>query len=116
MASLTALPVLDHFVAGGPTGLLGDTAVYWTRVTNTGNAILRDVALHGNLRHLAKCTRPSLAPGVSFMCIGGTHRISGADARRGRYVPKLTATGVASDGTRARATVKGLPIVVPTKK
>lgn len=115
-ASLTVLPVLDHFVAGGPTGLLGDTAVYWTRVTNTGNAILRDVALHGNLRHLANCTRPSLAPGVSFMCIGGTHRISGADAQRGRYVPKLTATGVASNGTRARATVKGSPIVVPTKK
>ncbi|HEX7325662.1 MAG TPA: sialidase family protein [Rhodanobacteraceae bacterium] len=112
---LAILPVLDHLTAGGPPGLLGDTATYVTRVTNTGNVTLHDVTLSGNMDHLAKCGRATLASGAAYVCWYGTHRISSADAQRRRYVPALTATATDAQGTRITIAARGEAIDVPAR-
>lgn len=111
--SLTVLPVLDHLDAAGPAGLPGDVASYLIRVSNTGNVVLRDVRLAGNLEHLSKCALASLAPGASQVCRAGTHRLSDDDQRQGRYVPRVTASAVAPDGAKASVTASGAGIELP---
>ncbi|HEX7341362.1 MAG TPA: sialidase family protein [Rhodanobacteraceae bacterium] len=110
MPSLSVRTVLDHLTAAGATGLPGDVAHYWTRVTNTGNAMLIGITLRGNLQDLSRCRRATLAPGASFLCWRGQHQLTADDRADGRYMPRLTATATTIRGRQLTASIMGQAI------
>lgn len=104
--AISSLPVLDNLQAAGASGPVGDTMVYWTRVSNLGNTTLTDVRLSGNLTNLTACARATLAPGAEYVCKSARRTVTQADLDQG-FAPQVTAVGTAPDGTRVSSTVEG---------
>ncbi|WP_435844378.1 DUF7507 domain-containing protein [Streptomyces griseoflavus] len=103
---VSALPVLDNLQAAGAAGPVGDTMVYWTRVSNPGNTTLTGVKLSGDLAGLTACATATLAPGAEYVCKSGRRTVTQADLDQG-FAPRLTVSATAPDGTQVSSTVSG---------
>ena len=103
---ISALPVLDNLQAAGAAGPVGDTMVYWTRVSNPGNTTLTDVRLNGDLTDLTACGAATLAPGADYVCKSGRRTVTRTDLDQG-FAPRLTVSATAPDGTEVSTAVTG---------
>lgn len=115
-AALRLEPYIDAVYPAGPAGLVGDLAVPWVRVTNTGNTTLTGIRVTSSTGE-SGCTVSSLAPGASAVCrdraqMGRT--LSAADIASGSWSPVYTATASGAGGTAtATAALEPLDLVVP---
>ncbi|WP_449334104.1 DUF7507 domain-containing protein [Streptomyces cellulosae] len=103
---MSALPVLDNLQAAGADGPVGDTMVYWTRVSNPGNTTLTDVRLNGDLTDLTACGAATLAPGADYVCKSGRRTVTRTDLDQG-FAPRLTVSATTPDGTEVSTAVTG---------
>ncbi|MFE3450767.1 family 20 glycosylhydrolase [Nonomuraea sp. NPDC059194] len=109
--AMTLLPVLDNIAVAGRPGLLDDVLTYWTRIANTGNTPLSAINVAGNL---SACAVSRLEPGASTVCRTGKHTITVDDQAAGQFVPELSATAAAENGTQVSASAKGVPVPIET--
>jgi uncharacterized repeat protein (TIGR01451 family) len=92
----------------------GDTITYGFKVTNTGNAVLRDVTVTDPMFPAGvTCPAATLAPGASFTCTAQTYTLTSGDVDAGRVDNTATAKGTSPTGTVVTDTDSTTTPVVP---
>lgn len=101
VAGLELTPVIDAIYPDAENStLLGDLAVPWVRVRNTGGAPVTDIAVSSSAGGSA--TISQLEPGATAMIRGRDelgHRLQQADLDAGAWEPTFHAVGTAASGT-----------------
>ncbi|XCB30122.1 exo-alpha-sialidase [Arcanobacterium hippocoleae] len=93
---------LDAVYTAGAAGAVGDEAVLWARVTNTGNVPITNIRTSSNssFNKITNCRWSNgFGPGESRLCKGNQsgaqlkHVITAAEVQSGTWTPELTVTG-----------------------
>lgn len=97
----SASSIADTNASGRPDA--GDRITYSFKVTNTGNVVLKDVAVTDTKVAPVTCPAGDLNPGASKTCTATSYPLSQADVDAGSVVNTATATGKTPQGVTLTA-------------